>query len=49
MHPESSGTGSLQSVSYPFFSGYGRDEVFPQDTDLSVYRDGAKGATHSSN
>ena len=29
------GTGD-RSVSYPFFSGYGRDEVFPQDTDLSV-------------
>ena len=24
-----------RSVSYPFFSGYGRDEAFPQDTDLS--------------
>ena len=22
-------------MSYPFFSGYGRDEAFPQDTDLS--------------
>ena len=29
------GTGD-RSVSYPFFSGYERDEVFPQDTDLSV-------------
>ena len=29
-----SGTGD-RSVSYPFFSGYGRDEAFPQDTDLS--------------
>ena len=29
------GTGD-RSVSYPFFSGYGRDEAFPQDTDLSV-------------
>ena len=28
------GTGD-RSVSYPFFSGYGRDEAFPQDTDLS--------------
>ena len=25
-----------RSVSYPFFSGYERDEAFPQDTDLSV-------------
>ncbi len=24
-----------RSVSYPFFSGYERDEAFPQDTDLS--------------
>ena len=38
---ESSWTGSStlksepMSVSYPFFSGYGRDEAFPQDTDLS--------------
>ena len=24
-----------QSMSYPFFSDYGRDEAFPQDTDLS--------------
>ena len=24
-----------RSVSYPFFSGYWRDEAFPQDTDLS--------------
>lgn len=24
-----------RSVSYPFFSGYGRDEAFPQDTDQS--------------
>ena len=29
-----SGTGD-RSVSYPFFSGYGRNEAFPQDTDLS--------------
>ena len=29
-----SGTGD-RSVSYPFFSGYEQDEVFPQDTDLS--------------
>ena len=29
------GTGD-RSVSYPFFSGYGRYEAFPQDTDLSV-------------
>ena len=28
------GTGD-RSVSYPFFSGYGRDEAVPQDTDLS--------------
>ena len=28
------GTGD-RSVTYPFFSGYGRDEAFPQDTDLS--------------
>ena len=28
------GTGD-RSVSYPFFSGYRRDEAFPQDTDLS--------------
>ena len=28
------GTG-YRSVSYPFFSGYERDEAFPQDTDLS--------------
>ena len=28
------GTGD-RPVSYPFFSGYGRDEAFPQDTDLS--------------
>ena len=28
------GTGD-RSVSSPFFSGYGRDEAFPQDTDLS--------------
>ena len=28
------GTGD-RSVSYPFFSAYGRDEAFPQDTDLS--------------
>ena len=28
------GTGD-RSVSYPFFSGYERDEAFPQDTDLS--------------
>ena len=27
--------GSLQSVSYPFFSGYERNEAFPQNTDLS--------------
>ena len=29
-----SGTGD-RSVSYPFFSGYERNEAFPQDTDLS--------------
>ena len=29
------GTGD-RSVSYPFFSGYGRDEAFPQDTELSL-------------
>ena len=29
------GTGD-RSVSYPFFSGYERNEAFPQDTDLSV-------------
>ena len=28
------GTGD-RSVSYPFFSGYERNEAFPQDTDLS--------------
>ena len=28
------GTGD-RSVSYPFFSGYERDEAFPQNTDLS--------------
>ena len=31
------GTGD-RSLSYPFFSGYERDEAFPQDTDLSPYR-----------
>ena len=33
-HGKWGGTGD-RSVSYPFFSGYGRDEAFPQDTDLS--------------
>ena len=28
------GTGD-RAVSYPFFSGYERDEAFPQETDLS--------------